>query len=393
MLQTIICNYCQGSIKDSDRFCYYCGEPVSYDIKTSDVPQTPTALPPADKDRQTLMTKETMPSLAAATGLETVPDDNLPPLNEMPAATLPPNTPPPPQNMPENTEPEKTDLPASQTSQPVFDSFELQAAPLPEQAPPAEVAVTDKPPEPPLQALSVPQENAEISGTLEPQIHTPKVNQVTTPEAGILTPDSELSQPQNDSLRHKKEQPPEIAPATGFFLQGNQKTKNKAVKPTKTVTRLKANPLAKTRMQVKVKAKIKVGKPQAEKTRLPFYFRLPHMCTLFSMLMLLLTAVSFYGFSSSMGVFFLFPCWPLGLLLFAALMFFTPLQDPQAPRGVNFFIKLNLVYNVFMLVVSGSIMLNGDQHLTVWLFVWFAGGFILPLSIMFLNRQFMRYTH
>lgn len=249
--------------------------------------------------------------------------------------------------------------------------------------------------------MSMEPDGSMMPGTLEPEVLDPEEKLEMEPKesAPVQSPipfqaDDEASEttttetPPQDGLA--ADAADTVASAAIPVAAKQKGKKDKAAKPSKTATRLKADPLAKTKMQVKEKAKEKSVKSKEPKYQLPFYFLLPHMCTLFSIVMLLITMVSFYGFHSSVGVFFLFPIWPLGLLLFAALMFFTPLRDPMAPRGVNFFIKLNLVYNIIMLAVSIVTVLTSYQNITLWGFVWLAGGFIIPLIIMFLNRRFMR---
>lgn len=335
MLQTIICKYCQGSIKDSDRFCYYCGKLVHDSVQTPNIPPGQTAIPAADTYKPT-PADQAAQALAPTAGLETATNDKTAPPDGMPAVPL--AAPPPPE-----IEPENTVLPPAQPEQPVFDSFQLQAAPEPTPAaepadstmPSSGISVAHNAPEPPSPTVAAPLNDSLIPDTPKPAPPDEGTNPAPQPETDVPTQGVNLTQSRNDTPQTKL--PIQSSLASKLSLKPEQKS---TVKPTKTVTRLKADLLAKARMQAKAKTKTQADKLQATKMRLPFYFRLPHMCTLFSILMLLLTVVSFYGFSSAMGVFFLFPCWPLGLLLFATLMFFTPLRDSQAPRGVNFFIKL-----------------------------------------------------
>lgn len=183
----------------------------------------------------------------------------------------------------------------------------------------------------------------------------------------------------------------EISETTAAPIPANRKNKkDKAAKtkPAKTVTRLKADPLAKAKMHAKTKAQEKPLK--VKKPRPPFYYLLPHISTLFSIIMLLLTMISFYGFNSKAGMFLLFPIWPLGLLLFAALMFVTPLREMSGRKIVNFFVKLTLFFNAVVCILVVFAMVTGQQYDMLLVLVWCGGGFFLPLIIMFTNFKSMR---
>lgn len=526
MTQTTLCKYCHGSIKDTDRFCYYCGKTVNTGIQTTNDTQTPTAnmpeqtetnatannatpaqtippvapettvnsnatpagsvppLPAASAAQITLppqpsqsfsggtqtqsealiknsVTAETdtpaqpdvsplqsdfsaqinisappvQPAPAKPADLPPMPQVNVPPQPAAPAANTPaiPSQPLPVQ--PENgvtfaasaQQPSQQHLagqpfapqnnpaaqmPAPQQSAPSFINESTKQAPAAQPNPAAEqgsvftggVPQPESMPKPPpmpaaepnppwwaLQNMSMEPDGSIISGTQEPEALEPEKKLEMEPKKSAPIQNNIPFQATEDAPAPVKEEPllpksAAVAAETNSTTPSvNSRQKSKKDKVAKTATRLKADPLAKTKMLAKEKA----SKPKAKKASLPFYFLLPHTCILFSIIMLLLTVVSFYSFNSSVGVLFLFPIWPLGLFLFAVLMFFTPLRDPMAPRSVNFLIKLNLAYNIIMLAVSIAAVLTDHQNINLWGFTWLAGGFILPLLIIFLNRRFM----
>lgn len=105
MTQTILCKYCQGSIKDTDRFCYYCGKSVHDDGQPTDAPNTQpaAAAPTADSPVQSELAapmpgNETAQALPAS---ETVANSNAIPVEISPE--------------PQNTTPSQA--PASQPDQ------------------------------------------------------------------------------------------------------------------------------------------------------------------------------------------------------------------------------------------------------------------------------------
>lgn len=512
MTQTILCKHCQGSIKDTDRFCYYCGKPVNGDsspiaqeapeaglVSTpppnaadtlapppiaaampdtmpatpsgSASPETPatltngfvqtgipphqaapqqdssvasgSVLPPSDFAVQT----GAAPALSAATLNSTPPAGSpatttdgtitktvptfqtgapaasgLPSQNnsDAPAATQPPpnqpaylNQGPPPQPMAQPQNPVVNQQPSSHVPP---QGSQADAPPQP----PSSYVTQDTPYQPaPVNdavqtASALPGEQAmPWQNTLEPEppVAQPRQNEAPIRINTTLEEDLKLemqeSQPVQSSIPFQEpaempqditaeeptpvienEETPEITAAPIPENRKGKKAKTTKTKPVKTITRLKADPLAKAKMHAKTKAQEKP--PKVKRPRPPFYYLLPHLSTLFSIVMLLFTMVSFYGFNSKAGVFILFPIWPLGLLLFAALMFVTPIREMSGRKIVSFFVKLTLFFNAIVCLLVILAMVTGQPYDMVLVLIWCGGGFILPLIIMFTNLKAVR---